>query len=148
MVNILYLLFIRPIPTRQIKVMNAVSRFIAVLMLTGMLLQINSVFVCFALFSLNQKAIAATLCERKVKNCCGHCFLLKKINSANDTQLPPTGKQASTKTIEELLNAMPGVLPDNIYAPLIIFDCNRCASQAIFVLFDGIPCRIDHPPRA
>ena len=92
--------------------MSAATRSIAVLMLVGMLFQINSVFVCYGLFFLNQKSIAETVCEKKTMDCCGHCFLHKKIAATSETQPAPTEKQVPTKTQEELLNAMPGVLAD------------------------------------
>jgi len=66
--------------------MSAATRSIAVLMLVGMFVQINCVFVCYGLFSLNQKAIAETVCEKKTIDCCGHCFLHKKIAATSDTQ--------------------------------------------------------------
>jgi hypothetical protein len=129
-------------------VMSVQTRSIAVLMLVGMFLQINSALVCFGLFSLNQKVIAETLCERKMTDCCGHCFLLKKINSTNDTQPAPSGKQASTKTLEELLNVMPGLLPDHQHAPLRISIGNSFASAQASRLPDGVKIQIDHPPKA
>ena len=113
-----------------------------------MLLQINSIFVCFGLFAFNQKVIAETLCERKIKDCCGHCFLLKKINTSNDTQSVPSGKQASTKTLEELLNAMPALLPDFQHTPQSIDTGNRYISGRASFLSDGVKFQIDHPPKA
>ena len=49
--------------------MSVANRSIAVLMLVGMLIQINSVFFCYGLFYLNQKAIAETVCEKKTMDC-------------------------------------------------------------------------------
>jgi hypothetical protein len=76
--------------------MSALTRSIPVLMLVGMLLQINSVLVCYELFYLNQKVIAETLCERKITDCSGHCFLLKQIQTTRDSHSAPSEKQAST----------------------------------------------------
>jgi len=128
-------------------VMSVLSRSIAILMLVGMFLQINSVLVCCGLFSLNQKVIAETLCERKMKDCCGNCFLLKKINTTSDTQPAPSGKQASTKMLEELLNVMPGLLPEHQHSPLSISIGNRFDSDQASLLPDGVKIRIDHPPK-
>ncbi len=128
--------------------MSALFRSIAALMLCGMLLQINSIFVCFGLFAFNQKVIAEALCERKIKDCCGHCFLLKKINTTNDTQSAPSGTQASTKTLEELLNAMPALLPDFQRTPQSISTGNRYISDPASFLSDGVKFQVDHPPKA
>jgi len=129
-------------------VMSLLIRSIAVLMLVGMFLQINSVLVCCGLFSLNQKVITETLCERKMTDCSGHCFLLKKINTTSDTQQAPSGKQASTKMLEELLNVMPGLLPDHQHSPLSISTGNRFDSAQPSFLPDGVKIQIDHPPKA
>ncbi len=128
--------------------MSVLTRSIAVMTLCGILLQISSVLVCFGLFTFNQKVIAETLCERKVTDCCGHCFLLKKINTTNDIQSLPSGKQASTKTLEELLNAMPAILPHLQVAPLRISTYNTFASGRASFFSDGVQVQIDHPPKA
>jgi len=117
--------------------MNALTRSIAVMMLCVMLLQINSVLVCFWLFAFNQK----------VKDCCGHCFLLKKIDAANDIPSDPSGKQASTKTLEELLNAMPAILPKLQLAFQSLSTGNNFALGQAFFLPDGVKFQIDHPPK-
>ncbi|MBV5303140.1 MAG: hypothetical protein JZU70_02910 [Chlorobium sp.] len=129
--------------------MSTLTRFIAGLMLIGILLQINSVFICCKLFSLNQKVIAETLCERKMTDCSGHCFLLKKINTTNDIQSTPSDKQASTKTMEELLlNAMPGLLPDRQHSPQCISASNWFTPYCVSFLPAGVKFQIDHPPKA
>ena len=126
--------------------MSAATRSIAVLMLVGMLLQINSVFVCYGLFFLNQKSIAETVCEKKTMDCCGHCFLHKKIAATSETQPAPTEKQVPTKTQEELLNAMPGVLAD--MQPALKTESNSRIFTAVHssFLLDGVFRQIDHPP--
>ncbi len=93
-------------PEYQHDIMRTATRSIAVLMLIGMIIQINCVFVCYSLFFLNQKSIAETVCEKKTKDCCGHFFLHKKIAATTDTQSAPTEKQMPTKTQEELLSVM------------------------------------------
>jgi len=127
--------------------MNALTRSIAVVMLCVMCLQINCVLVCFWLFAFNQKVIAETLCERKVKDCSGHCFLLKKIDAANDIQSDPSGKQVSTKTPEELLNAMPAILPKLQPAFQSISTVNKFVSDRASFLPGGETFQIDHPPK-
>ena len=128
--------------------MSAQTRSITVLMLFGMLLQINSVLVCFGLFAVNQKVIAAKLCERKMTDCCGHCFLMKKINTTSDTQSAPSGKQASAKALEELFNAMPALLPDFHRSLQSESVGKRFASNRASFLPDGVRSRIDHPPKS
>jgi len=117
-------------------------------MLVAMFLQINNLVVCYALFFLNQKAIAETLCEKKTSDCCGHCFLHKKIDAANDIQSASTQKQVPTKTLEELLNAMPGLLPEIQHKPLTATTGHRFASPHSLFLLDGVMRQIDHPPNA
>ncbi len=126
--------------------MSAATRSIAVLMLVGMLVQINSVFVCYALFFLNQKAIAETACEKKTMDCDGHCFLQKKIAAASETESGPTEKQIPTKTQQELLNAMPGMLPAMQHAPLTATNSHIFSSAPSSFLLDGVFRHIDHPP--
>ena len=128
--------------------MSAATRSIAVLMLVGMLIQINCVFVCYGLFFLNQKSIAETVCEKKTMDCCGHCFLHKKIAATSETQSSPTEKQVPTKTQEELLNAMPGILADMQHAPLNASNRHIFTSVPSSFLLDGIFRQIDHPPNA
>lgn len=128
--------------------MSALIRSIAVLMFVGMLMQINSVLLCCGLFYFNQKTISETLCERKMRECGGHCFLLKQINTTHDSHSAPSEKQASTKAFEELLNAMPGMLHDRQRSPLSAEPGNRFASAHPPLLPEGIKLQIDHPPKA
>ena len=113
-----------------------------------MFLQINIVLIRFGLFAYNQKVIAETLCEGKVMDCSGHCFLLKKINTANDIESAPTGKKASTKTLEELLNAMSAALPKLQLALHRLSGDNTFTSARASFLHDGVKLRLDHPPKA
>ncbi|NMW20807.1 MAG: hypothetical protein HKK67_04105 [Chlorobiaceae bacterium] len=128
--------------------MSATIRSIAVLMLVGILVQINSVLVCYGLFFLNQRAIAETVCEKKTVDCCGHCFLHKKIAATSDTQSSTTGKQLPTKTLEELLNVMPGLLHDMQHAPLAANTDHIFTSSHPSLLLDGVLHQIDQPPNA
>ena len=128
--------------------MSAATRSIAVLMLVGMLIQINSVFVCYALFFLNQKAIAETACEKKTMECDGHCFLQKKIAATSETESVPTEKQIPTKTQQELLNALPGILADLQHAPLTTSNSHIFTFAPSSFLLDGVFRQIDHPPNA
>jgi len=128
--------------------MSAATRSIAVLMLVGMLVQINGVLVCYGLFFLNQKAIAETVCEKKTMDCCGHCFLHKKIAATTDTQPASSEKQVPAKTLEELLNVMPGLLPDMQHALLTVTTGHIFTSDHSSFLLDGVLRQIDYPPNA
>jgi len=135
-------------PEYQHEIMRNATRSIAVLMLVGMLLQINCVFICYGLFFLNQKAITETVCEKKTMDCCGHCFLHKQIAASTDSQTASTEKQAPTKTLEELLNAMPALLPDMQNVPLTATTAFGFTSSHSSFLLDGIFRQIDQPPKA
>lgn len=124
------------------------NRFIAVLMVIGMLLQINIVFACYGLFYMNRKAIAEKVCEKKVKHCNGHCFLKKKIAEATDAPASPAEKQRTSKTLVELLDAMPGMLPANVHSCLKIPSISFCTPGQQLIPLDGVKGKIDHPPNA
>ncbi|NTV46147.1 MAG: hypothetical protein HGB11_06425 [Chlorobiales bacterium] len=128
--------------------MFSAARYIAVLMLTGMLLQINCVFVYYGLFFLNQKAISETVCEKRVMDCCGRCYLQKKIDTAHDPQPASSGQQSSSKTLEDLLNMMHGLLPDSQYSHRASSTGSRFTSGAASFLPDGVMPPIEHPPNA
>ena len=128
--------------------MRALNRYIALLMLIGMLLQTNCVLIYYGLFALNQKAIAERLCEKRTEDCCGHCFLQKQINTATDTEAASTEKQTPPKTHEELLNLMPGTLPVVQQLPLIFSAGNRFADLSASSLSDGVRRQIDYPPKS
>ncbi|NTW49746.1 MAG: hypothetical protein HGB19_08490 [Chlorobiales bacterium] len=123
-------------------------RYIAVLMLIGMFLQINCVCVYYGLFSLNQKAIAESVCEKKTMDCSGRCYLQKKIDVSTDSHPATSERQPSTKTLEDLLNTMPGLLPDDQLSQLTSSIGNRFDSGAASFLPDGVTRLIDHPPNA
>lgn len=128
--------------------MISANRYISVLMVIGMLLQINVVPVCYGLYFLNRKAIAEKVCEKKVTHCNGHCFLKKKITEATDAPATPSEKQFPSKTLEELLGSQPGMLPCAVHSfskiPLIV----SYSSRHTFFLLDGATEKIDHPPNA
>jgi len=126
--------------------MSTTTRFIAVMMLVGMLVQINCVFVCYGLFFLNQKAIVETVCEKKTMDCCGHCFLDKKIAANSDIKPASSERQVPTKTLEELLDVMPCLLPVLHHAPLTATTGHIFTSDHSAFLLDGVLRQIDHPP--
>ncbi|NTW55478.1 MAG: hypothetical protein HGB20_00335 [Chlorobiaceae bacterium] len=124
------------------------NRYIAVLMIIGMLLQINVVLGCYGLYFLNRKAISETVCEKKVRDCCGHCFLRKKIAAATEEPSVPTEKNHSSKNLQEVLDAMPGMLPSQVASSLKISRTRSYDSLKPRFLLDGVAGKIDHPPNA
>ncbi|NTW09781.1 MAG: hypothetical protein HGA26_00290 [Chlorobiaceae bacterium] len=124
------------------------NRFIAVLMVIGMLLQINVVLACYGLYFLNRKAIAEKVCEKKVKHCNGHCFLKKKIAEATDAPASSPEKQNSPKTLDELLGAMPGMLPGKANCEQKIPVLLSYGARHPFFLLDGVKGTIEHPPNS
>ncbi|NTV46545.1 MAG: hypothetical protein HGB11_08525 [Chlorobiales bacterium] len=123
-------------------------RYIAVLILVGMLLQTNCVCVYYGLFFLNQKAIAESVCEKKTMDCMGHCYLQKKVDASTDSQPASSERQTSTKTLEDLLNTMHGLLPDDELSQMTASTGNRFPSNPASFLPDGVARLIDHPPNA
>lgn len=127
--------------------MKSAIRYTAALILVGMLLQVNCVFVYYGLFHLNQKAIAATVCERKMKSCNGHCFVLKFINSSTqESQQPASGKLSSNKALDDLLNMMDGLQPGTHQHSLTSFDGSWHAVALSSIPHDGFTPPLDHPP--
>jgi hypothetical protein len=92
--------------------MISVTRSIAILVLLGIMAQINCVAVYCGLFSMNRKAIAAAVCEKKTMDCCGHCFLKKKIASTQENQPASSEKTPPNKSAEDLLSMFLALEPD------------------------------------
>ncbi len=126
--------------------MVSANRYIALLMVIGMLLQINVVLGCYGFYYLNRKAIAVTACEKKVRHCNGHCFLKKKIAEATDAPVSSAEQQRTTKTLVELLDAMPGMLPGKVHSFLKNQSISSCAHWQQLMPLDGVEGKIDHPP--
>jgi hypothetical protein len=125
------------------------NRNIVILTIVGMLLQINCVLTYHGLFYMNRKAIAASVCEKKTRDCCGHCFLQKKIDADQDPHPATSGKQTSAKSLEEMLDMMHhGLEPENVHPHLASYSGKRFYDHSIFDLQSGSLRRIDHPPEA
>ncbi|NTU53762.1 MAG: hypothetical protein HGA97_08735 [Chlorobiaceae bacterium] len=77
--------------------MRHASRTIALLLIIGLMVQINYVATYCALFKLNHQSIVEKLCEKKTRTCCGKCFLNKKI-AATAEQPPSRNESGSTKS--------------------------------------------------
>lgn len=124
------------------------ARYIIILMLVGMLLQINCVCVYYGLFFLNQKAISESVCEKRTMDCRGRCYLKKNVEAAHDSQPASSGQQSSSKTLEDLLNVMHGLLPGSEQSSPSSSTGNHFAQNPVSFLPDGITPPIEHPPNA
>jgi hypothetical protein len=128
--------------------MDSFKRHIVVMTLFAMFVQINGVLACYGLFYFNQKSIAETVCEKKTRNCCGHCFLKKKIAEASGSRPEDSRKHPAAKSIDEPLSVMLGIKPDSQHSPRVpvagrkYSDCLNCT------LCTGSSPGIDHPPKA
>jgi hypothetical protein len=129
--------------------MGSFKRHIVVLTLLAMFVQINGVLACYSLFFLNRKAIAEKLCEKKTRNCCGHCFLQKKVAAASDESRPEeSSNQPPPKSLEQLLDFVQGIEPESRQALIAsvvgrkFIDCLNCNLRT------GALPGIDHPPKA
>ena len=140
----LYLIFPK---ASALDFMVSVNRYTAVLVVFGLLMQINCVFAYYGLFFLNQKAIAESVCEKRTKDCCGHCFLQKKIDSTQDTQSSASDKPTSTRSLNEMLDLMHGLQPEDQKLHSLLSTVNRFACDAATFLPPGDIRQIDHPPK-
>jgi hypothetical protein len=127
--------------------MDSFKRHIVVLTLLAMFVQINGVLACYGIFYLNQKAIAEKLCEKKTKNCCGHCFLKKKIAATSEDSHSADTSKPSSKSLDELQEMAQGIeqkVPKlwNVSASSLKF-----ADHTNYTLRVGALPGIDHPPK-
>lgn len=121
-------------------------RIVVTLLFAGMIAQINCVAVYYGLFAMNREAIAASACEMKTKDCCGHCFLNKKIASAEESRQAPGEKTPPNKTSDHLTDQMPGLEPCAYCLPVPDGDeLSRCAGSSSGPA-EGMSGGIDRPP--
>lgn len=121
-------------------------RTISVLLLLCMMAQINCIAVYCGLFAVNRKAIAETACEKKTMDCCGHCFLQKKIESSGTVAQSPAEKNPSNKFLENLPKQMPALEPMAHLVP-VPGNASIRREQSVFpALAEGVHLQIDHPP--
>ncbi|NTU53541.1 MAG: hypothetical protein HGA97_07560 [Chlorobiaceae bacterium] len=128
--------------------MSSVNRHIVVAVLVCISLQINSVLACYGLFFLNRKAIAATACEKKTRNCCGSCFLQKKVAAANDVKPEEPHQQPPPKSPDELLNMVLGIEPHSRYIYKVSDSGINLIDYPDYHLRTGSLPRIFHPPKS
>jgi hypothetical protein len=124
------------------------NRSIVILTILGMFLQINCVLTFYGLFYLNRKAIAESVCEKKTEDCCGHCFLQKKIDAEHDPQPSNSANKTSSRSPEDLLDMMHGLEPENLHPHLASTFRTTVYDYATYDLQTGSLRRIDHPPEA
>ncbi|HWR01196.1 MAG TPA: hypothetical protein VN371_04985 [Chlorobaculum sp.] len=122
------------------------NRYIVILTLLGMFAQINCVMTFYGLFFMNRKAIAESVCERKTRDCCGQCFLQKKIDAEHDMQPATSGNKTPTKSLDDMLDMMHGLEPENLHPLLATFAGKRLYDSSSYHLLTGSLLRIDHPP--
>lgn len=127
--------------------MSSIKRYMVALVLVCISVQINSVLACYGLFFLNRKAIASTACEKKTRNCCGKCFLKKKIAATSESPAEETQKPDLPKAHEEL----PGLVQS---IRVVSHLSDAAASGLHYADYLNYPVRygalpgIDHPPRS
>jgi hypothetical protein len=123
------------------------TRSLVILLLAGMMAQISCVQVYRVLFAMNRKAISERLCEKRTRDCCGKCFLQKKIASAQDAVgETPAEKSTSTKTPIDPPELMPGLEPNVNRLEVLIESRTIPASVQSVALPEGHDLPIDHPP--
>jgi hypothetical protein len=126
--------------------MVSANRPIILLLLVGILAQVNSIAVCCVLFTMNRQMIAEKACEKKTRSCCGSCFLKKRIAACSEDRGTPADKTAPNKSNEIHPVQMPGMepcvntLPEPGAGSLRRYPADRPA------LVEGVACRVDHPP--
>ncbi len=126
--------------------MLSAIRAISLLVLIGMTVQINYVAVYCALFEMNRKAIAGTVCERKIRDCSGRCFLIKKVAAAEEAQPASAEKRSSNKTLNGLLDPMQALEPAGFQPGFF-----QAAGDGIAIFVAGVPTdghslRVYQPP--
>ncbi|NTV03215.1 MAG: hypothetical protein HGB04_10640 [Chlorobiaceae bacterium] len=122
------------------------TRTIVILLLAGMMAQISCVQVYRVLFAMNRKAIAERLCEKRTMDCCGKCFLQKKVASAQEGQEAPAEKTPPAKSPADPPEPMPGLEPNAHRLDAPGESLAFLASPADRGLPEGHELPIDHPP--
>jgi hypothetical protein len=122
------------------------NRYLIVLLLCGMMAQINCVPVYCGLFAMNRKAIAEKACEKRVKDCCGSCFLHKKIASAQETQPSTDGDAPTNKSRSDIPELMPGLEPVDHLIQRLTPEGMMLTSESSLPLPSGYRHPIDYPP--
>jgi len=128
--------------------MSSFNRHIVFMVLLCMVVQLNGVLACYGLFFLKRKVIAETVCEKKTRNCCGHCFLKKKIVEASGSRPEDSRQHSASKSLDEQLSVMEGVAPDSQLSFGVPVSARRFAVCQHCDLRTGFVPWIDHPPEA
>jgi hypothetical protein len=129
--------------------MKSFKRHIVVLALLAMFVQINGVLACYGIFYFNRKAITEKLCEKKTHDCCGHCFLKKKIAAASEeSQSADSSKSPAPKSIDSLLDMAQGIEQKSRQFWNVTVSSKKFADCTNYPLRAGALPGIDHPPKA
>lgn len=121
---------------------NVSYRYMGWLGIAALLVQMNAVPLDYALFRLNQREIARTMCEHKMPNCNGHCYLMK--------QIAKTASANAEKRAERFGFQMSGHYLSSESEDHSIFGTEYCSGSHLFIdnLLRGFHTTVDQPPRA
>lgn len=79
----------------------ALSRWTSGILLAALMIHLNAQAVMTLLFELNRKNIAASSCEKVVRNCNGQCYLNKQIQKETDSPSVPTSRQDPSSKVSK-----------------------------------------------
>lgn len=123
---------------------DSTTRWTSGILLITVFIHLNASSWMTLLFELNRQNIAASSCEKVVRNCNGHCYLNKQIqkeNSAPESTSPAkTGQEKSTKDIKE--NWVPGSSGNTVLHQSLTRYPQGCCGT----LPDGDLFPVFHPP--
>lgn len=127
--------------------MSSIKRHIVVMVLVCMSVQINSILACYGLFFMNRQSIAAAACEKKTRQCCGKCFLQKKVAAASESRHEDPQKPVLPKSHEELPGIEQQIVKDHHLHDDTV--CGLHYSDVMnYSLRQGSLPGIDHPPKS
>src|ERR1700723_1786637 len=116
--------------------MRVKNRFVAFLLLIAVISGSFSLLFIYAGFELNQKYIAANLCENRDKpwlHCNGKCYFMKKIKQAEEKE-KSTENQAQKNLFQEAFYAKPAVIKFHTHLLQVIpVPNNRVALPQVYI---------------
>ena len=108
----------------------------------ALLVQMNAVQLDYALFRLNQQEIARTLCEHKMPNCNGHCYLMKQIAKSASANAEKRAERFSLQMSGQYL------LSESCEHSVFGTEYRSSSRFIIDNLLRGFHTTVDQPPRA
>ncbi len=116
------------------------SRIFAGFLLLSFFFNTNYVLMYYGVFSLNQKILAETVCEKKTEGCKGCCYLKKKIEQeSKDDQSASELLKIKQKLSEFVICFAPFTEPKNTVFSL--------SSETSFQLSQGFTSLPGKPPQ-